>query len=444
MKNKQLLLALAGVLFILLGKQSAFSALPTPQVWTPPEAVQFALKHSPDAKAAQLRIEAAQAQIQQARSAFYPQLGLVGEYTRTNNPMYSFGNILNQGQFNNSMDFNDPGTSDSLQLKALLQYRFYNGGSDQAGLEMAAANKQASELTHQAIRSALGYEVIRAFYTIVQAEETVQARESAVASLKASLNVAQARFNEGDLLKNEVVNLKVQHALARENLIQAQHGLALAQRGFLKVLGLSEGVVAIDPGGNASQPVPEQPELSNRAEIKAMQSAIQALEAGVRKAQAGNYPTAEAFGSYLVEQGFELDEGSGNSWMAGMRVNYTLFNGNRTQAEITHAKLQLAEAREKLRKLELAFNYEIEQATLGLEQAEKRVQVTSQMVESAMESARLSRARFKEGLLLSSELIDTENRLTDAQLRHALANAERHIAVADLRRAAGLGQYPQQ
>ncbi|PIE63932.1 MAG: transporter, partial [Desulfobacterales bacterium] len=144
MKNKQLLLALAGVLFILLGKQSAFSALPTPQVWTPPEAVQFALKHSPDAKAAQLRIEAAQAQIQQARSAFYPQLGLVGEYTRTNNPMYSFGNILNQGQFNNSMDFNDPGTSDSLQLKALLQYRFYNGGSDQAGLEMAAANKQAS------------------------------------------------------------------------------------------------------------------------------------------------------------------------------------------------------------------------------------------------------------------------------------------------------------
>ena len=39
------------------------------------------------------------------------------------------------------------------------------------------------------------------------------------------------------------------------------------------------------------------------------------------------------------------------------------------------------------------------------------------MVEQAEESAHLSRERFKEGLILSSELIDVENRLTDAQVR---------------------------
>jgi len=442
MTTRLLALILAGILLVLTVGQTGFCASPIPPAWTTQEAVQFALNNSPDAKAALLRIEAAQADIQRARSAFYPQLSVLGEYSRTDNPMYSFGNILNQGQFTNDIDFNDPGISDNLQFKALLQYRLYNGGSDQAGLEMTKAREQATDLEYQAIKSTLGYEVVRTFYTIVQAEETVQARESAVASLAASLDVAKARYNEGDLLKSEVLNLEVQHSLARENLIQAQHGLALARRGFLNVLGLSQGTAAIDLAGSASQPVPELPEVTNRAEIKAMQAVVNAFEAGVRKSRGGYYPTADAFGAYQVNQGFEFDEGSGNSWLAGVQVNYTLFNGKRTQAEVERARAQLSEAREKLRKMELAYTFEIAQATLGLEQAEKRVQVTSQMVESAVESARLSRVRFKEGLLLSSELIDTENRLTDAKVRHALANAERHIAVADLRRAAGLMQYP--
>ncbi len=40
---------------------------------------------------------------------------------------YSFGNILNQGAFDNSIDFNDPGRTDNLNLKAEIAYRLYNG-----------------------------------------------------------------------------------------------------------------------------------------------------------------------------------------------------------------------------------------------------------------------------------------------------------------------------
>jgi outer membrane protein TolC len=93
--------------------------------------------------------------------------------------------------------------------------------------------------------------------------------------------------------------------------------------------------------------------------------------------------------------------------------------------------------------MELAFNLEREQAALTLNQEEERLKVTGKMVESATESARLARLRFKEGVLLSSELINTENRLTDARLSHALATSSRKIAIADLRRAVGLAQFNQ-
>ena len=171
-----------------------------------------------------------------------------------------------------------------------------------------------------------------------------------------------------------------------------------------------------------------------------MAAAVRALEAEVHKATAGRLPSADAFASYQTETGLEHD-GSGNSWLAGMRLNYTLFDGRRTDAAVDQATARLAGARAEQRKLQLAVDLEAEQARLALAREEERLKVTARMVAAAVESARLARLRFTEGVLLASDLIDTENRLTDARISHALATSARSIAVADLRRAVGLGQF---
>jgi outer membrane protein TolC len=409
--------------------------------WSVQQAVQYALAHNPDTRAAVERIHAAEADLKAARSAFYPQLGVAVEYSRTNNPMYSFGNILNQGMFSNAIDFNDPGTTDTLQTKGMVQYRIYNGGRDMAAMDAADNRGQASLKENDAIRLHLEFNVVRAFCTILQADEVITARQSALEAISASLAVARARFDEGALLQEDVLNLEVQQSRAQEQLIQARHSLSLAQRGFLRLLGLQSEAVNLDPQATPAQEIPPTPDISQRPELKAMAAQIKMQEAMVRQARGGYAPTADLFGSYQVDKGTELDEGSGNSWSTGIRLNYTLFNGGRTGAEVERAEAQLREAREGLRKLELAYNLELEQAVLTLHQEDERLKVTDKMVSSARESARLSRLRFKEGLVLSSELIDTENRLTDALLSHSLAKASRKIAIADLRRAVGLPQF---
>ncbi len=422
----------------------AFAQDTVPDVWTCPEAVQFALKNNPDAQIALKRIAASAAAIQEANSAFYPQLGVQAGYSRTNNPMYSFGNILNQGVFTNSIDFNDPGETDDLQFMLQLTYRIYNGGRSRAGVAAADAQKEAAMLQEEAVKRSLGFAVVKSFFNIVQAGENVSARQAAVQAIEASMRVAGARYDAGDMLKEELLNLQVQHALAGEDLIQAQHGFALSQQGFLNVLGLTGTQVTIDLAQTPLQTVPIQPDFKDRSEIKAMQFIIQAREAGIRQAKSGYYPTADAFGSYQVDKGFELGDGSGDSWMAGVRVNMNLFDGKQTAARVQQANIALDQTKDELRKMELAFGLEIRQAVLNLDQTDKRCRVTEKMVTSARESARLFRERFKAGLVLSSDLIDTENRLTEAQVRHAMANAEHRIAVANLRRACGLLQYADQ
>ena len=212
--------------------------------------MQFALAHSPDAHAAMERIRAAEADIRAARAAFLPQLGVSGEYSRTDNPMYSFGNILNQGLFTSDIDFNDPGTTDTLQARATLQYRLYNGGQDRAALTAADEQARAARYEQAAVSARLAGAVVRAFHTIRQAEDTVSARQSAVTAITASLEVARTRHAAGTLLREEVLNLEVQQARAEEQRIQAHHGLDLARRGFSNLLGLSGTEVRLDPAGS--------------------------------------------------------------------------------------------------------------------------------------------------------------------------------------------------
>lgn len=429
------------LVWLLMPLQTVAETLPPPNL-TVQDAVRFGLNNSPDTKAAAQRIVAAAADMDRARAAFYPQLDLSAGYDRTNNPMYSFGNILNQGLFTDEIDFNNPGVTDNLQLKALLKYRIYNGGRDQAGLEGARSMERASEMQKITVHDQLGYEIVKAFYTVYQAEETLQARDSAVDAIGASVAVAQARFEEGDLLKEDVLNLEVLLSRAKENRIQTKHGLNLSRRGLLNLLGCNEGSINLDIAGSTLQKIPVDPDYLNRSELAAINALLEAADAEVRKANGGRYPTADAYGSYQVDNGYELDDGSGNSWLAGVRLNYTLFDGQQTAAEVARARARLTELKEEKRKMELAFAYEIEQAGSNLQQAEERLQVTGKMVELATESARLSRVRFKEGVILSSDLIDTENRLTEAQVRYLVARTSRAIAIAELRRAAGLKQFP--
>jgi outer membrane protein TolC len=388
------------------------------------------------------RIEAAQAAITMERSSFFPRLDLNSRYDQTNNPMYSFGNILNQGAFNNAIDFNDPGRTDSLNMGVRLGYRFFNGGRDLAGLKAAEAQAVSSRMELGAVQAQLAFEVVRTFQLIIQAEELVKAQQASVEAISASLAVAQARYREGVLLKADLLDLEVQQAKTQEGLSQAKHTLELSRGIFLSLLGLDHGPVVLDPAQGGPQEVPQSVAHDQRYELKSMEALILAAKARLRQARGGHYPSLEGYAGYEAEKGYVTD-GSGDSWQAGVKLRFNLSEGGRTGAGIARATALLSEAQERRRKTELAISLEVQQAEFAVLDARERLQVTEKSVAQAQESARINRLRFKEGALLASDLLGVENRLTDALVRRIVAETSQRIAVADLRRALGLPQFPE-
>lgn len=410
------------------------------QQWTAKAAVLFALSENPDASIAKERIEQANAVSRMIRATDYPTVNLNAEYSQTNNPMYSFGNILNQGAFNQSIDFNDPGRTDNLLLRAEIRYRLYNGGRSSADKNAADAKVRMSEVEIEGLHQRLGFEVVKSFQTIIQAEKMVEVRKEALSAINAAYAVGLARYEAGELLKQDLLNLELQQSRASENLIQSGHNHELAQKSFLNLLGLPDQKVLLNDTKDGSQSRPKILDFHNRYEIKHLKSLEEEAMAELKKAEGGKRPTMDAFASYHLDQGWELDE-QGDSWMAGLRLNYTLFDGQKTTSDIAVSKSRLNEIRFLLKKTELALGLDVERADLNYKQAQERLSVTEKMVHVAEEMVKLSRVRFKEGVILASDLIDFEMRLTDAKARHLAAKSSYQVAIANLIRAAGMEQF---
>jgi len=408
--------------------------------WNLEDTIAYALENNPDIQIATESIEAAASKIEQARAAFRPQINVESSYMRTNIPMNAFGAILNQGVFNFGLDFNNPGEIDNLNVTGSVMYSLYQGGMRDANLEAARSAKSAYEFQRQATDQQIKFAVIQAWNQIIQAKENLKSQESNLNAFTKSLDLAQRQYEAGKFLKVEVLNLEVQVARAKEGFVNAQHGLELAREALLNLLGTDDNAVLhqIEPEATEHQEAfdPATWTPRERAEVLAMKQQVAAAEKGLEATESSYSPQVNAFANYQYNKGFEFD-GDGNHWMAGVSVNYNIYGGGLKENRVKEAKAALRQARSQLRKVELGIEFDQRNAVIGYRNATEAYEVTSKMVETAEESASLSRSRFESGVILSSELIDVENRLTEARMRRAFAITQVSIAEANLKRAYG-------
>jgi outer membrane protein TolC len=422
----------------------AFSlAVNASESWTLERALDYALAHNPDARIAQQRIAAAQAGLEQANSAFWPRLQVQSSYARTDNPMMVFGSILNQRAYPGpSLNFNDVPDVDDLNARGIVTVPLYAGGRNVAGRQAAKANTEASKQDSAAVRNALGFEVSQTFYTVLKTRQFIHAAEAAVNSFETNLVVAQKRLDGGTLLKSDALDIEVRLAQSREDLVRARNANILAERALRNLLGIEGGEFAVAETAPVIS-APDAEDFSQRPELAAARERESAAQAQVRSSKSGYQPRVSAFGSLDHDYGW-VTGGDGNSYTAGVMLQWDLWDGFSTRAKAREAKANLESAREEQRKLRLALDLEVEQARLELKAANERLAVSSKAVEQAEESASLTRNRFEQGLAISTQLIDSETALVAARVRRAEAESDQHIAIAALRKALALPQLDSQ
>lgn len=406
--------------------------------WTFESAIAQALRQNPDVRLARQRVAAAQAGLEQANAAFMPRVQFQSGYARTDNPVSVFGYALNQRSFSSSLNFNDVPDADNLNVKGLVTVPLYAGGRNVAGRKAAQANTRAAKQDAEAVRNALAFEAARAFLSILKTRDFIRATRAGVNSFEHNLAIATKRLEGGTLLKSDVLDVEVRLAQAREDWVRARNAHELAKRVLRNLLGLEQGEIEITDSAPAAT-TPESGDFSQRPELAASYHRQHAAQAEVRGARGGFFPRVNAFGSADYDYGWRFD-GGGKSYTGGVMLQWDWWDGNLTRARVREARANWETTQEEERKLRLALDLEVQQAKLALNEATERLAVTQKVISQAAESVEMTRARFEQGLAISTQLIDAETALVGARVRRAEAEADQRIAVAALRKALALPQ----
>jgi len=230
--------------------------------------------------------------------------------------------------------------------------------------------------------------------------------------------------------------------------IDAQNGVRTASMALNNAIGLpldteldlstsvpDDAVSAVDPVSLIREA------LASRPEVKALNLRQKASEAAVGVAGADKFPQIFLSGNYTFARPnsriFPAQDRFNGTWDVGVGILFTLWDWNSADHQIRQARAQAEKAKDALASLQDAVRLDVRDAALTLGEAAEKIATAETCVRQAQENLRVSRESFREGLVLSSEVLDAEVALLQAALQRTQARVDAAMAQAALDRAVG-------
>ncbi len=405
------------------------------------EAVLMALESSESLRAGRAEVEVSTAQLLEARAARLPNAVAVGSYTR-------LGNVP-------EINLTIPGLETSTGFFTIPQDQYYSEVSVEqtlfAGLRVqnqirgAESQADAAEHTLRQQEADVAFAVRSVYWTLAHANEVVGSMAAALRTVESHVRRVEALVQEGAALRVDLLAAQTRRSEVRLEVVEAENAARLAQLELNRLIGLPLMTEVRLTETESTEDVPTLEEaleeaVQHRPTLRALQSQIDALEAQVATTRGAWLPEVGAFGRYVYARPnpinlLEQDEFHGH-WELGVRARWSLFDAGRpaataaARARVTAARAQLAEARSSL-------EVDVSRRYLDMRRAEESLIVAEQHMEQARSTFQIFEAQYREGAVLSSQVLEAEQVLRAAEARLALARSDVAITRAALVHAIG-------
>ena len=403
------------------------------------ESIEIALEKNPTLKGAQGAIKEAKYRRLGAVSDFLPQVGTQYSYTRLDeeptmtippNPPFTIG------------------TKDIYTWQSTVTQPVFTGGALINNYLLADLGVDTARVDFERTKLDLILSVKEAYYGVLTAEKGVEVAEQTVEQLESNLTTAQAFFDVGMTPKNDLLQVEVSMAQARQYLIKAQNGLEVARAVFntllrrdineeVNLVGVSAYVpMVIDVDQLTEEAYQERPE------IKAAELGIKSAKKGVGLAASGLFPQASIV-FYYERQGDDYTvsgssfEPDADSWSVMGVAQWNVWDWGKTVWGIGESKAKVFQAECALEELKDGVRLEVKEASLRVLEAEENIQVAETAVSQAEENFRINEERYKGQVATSTDVLDALTLLAQAKTNYYGALSDYYIARARLARAIG-------
>ena len=391
--------------------------LPVPPSVSLVEAVRHAMAHSREGRIADRDVRAAEEGKVQAKAGRLPRLDADAGYTAYSEPP----GVLIQGR--------EVQTTESTVVNARVTARqtIYDFGKTGARVSRADARVDAASRRSEYTRERIAFEVIAAFLAARRADQLRQVAEESLLAATELRKVAGDLYDLGVVARNDVLAADVQVAREEGALVTAENRVELSRSRLALRMGLSGEHAVVPEQGDFPvptgpvSPLPESVRAAweKRPDIRAQAALVQEGEAAVSAARAEFAPTLYGEGGYLYDSNAFNPNPNIFSLLVGGRIN--LFSGFSDEAAKREALIGVERRKEELALLQDEVALSVKRAHLDIAEAEKRKAIAEVAVGQAEENLRIQKNRYREGLAISTEVLDAQTLLTEAKV--AFSNA---------------------
>lgn len=397
------------------------------------EIIGLAMKNNQQVKMAETNEAIATGKFKQTDAVFLPQTAVSYTALTSNNPLNAFGFKLQQ-QSVTAQDFNpallnDPGNRSDFVTKIDVQQPIINldlWTMRKSAAEQISLYKFQTKRTQEAIR----HEITKAYLQLQLAYRSKEVLTEALSTAKAIEKFTNDRFEQGLLQQSDVLNTQVAVTSTETQLSSVQSNIATASDFISYLSGQPSGTIyepteiSIVNENYDSIPV-------DRADFKAMQSAIRSTEFMIDADKKSFLPKLNAFASYQFNDRSMFGFGA-NAYLAGIQLSWNIFKGNSTKNKIRTSEDEKKKLEQQLSDMQRQSNLELLKTTRELEQSRKTIFQSSKAVDLATESLRILRDRYEQGLVNTTDLLLAQTQLSQQKLTLEQAKTQEQTALATL------------
>ena len=412
------------------------------------EAVKLGLQNAPAVAAAKAQEAAAQSSVTALRALAFPTVNLQSEYMRLNN-VTEFQ--IPDGQGGSRVLY--PNIPNLYRNRIEFQAPIYSFGRVASNVAAANSTVIAATADRQVAESDIQLDVIRAYWMLATARESEKVLVESLARTDAWVGDVQARVDAGVLPPSDVQSAQAQRARQQVRLLQARNEASLAQLDLARLIGAQAG-----SGIQLTTPVEQIPtKVSEVASISPDELIERALRqrgerAGLVARGEGLRQQAKATRAnlkpYIISQGwFEAAKPNTrfvppvnewrDSWTLDIKFNWPLFDSGRTRAQAAAFTAQANAVDFRRTELDGYVSLEIRQRLLDLQFGKEAIAASEQAISAAAEARRVLDERFRAGVATSTEVLDAQVALLEAQLERTRLTAGLRLSEARLLHALG-------
>ncbi|MBX7150138.1 TolC family protein [bacterium] len=356
-------------------------------------------------------------------SVFLPQITLSEMAITTTDPLNVFGfklkqEIVAQSDFNPTL-LNDPKRIDNFTTKIEFKQPLINPD----GLwGKSAAHNALNAMEQKEMRTGfyIEFAVKAKYYELVLARQSLAVIDKSLEAARANRDLAKNYFDQGMITQSDFLFADVRLLDLENKKNETENSIKNTNEALKLLLGIDnyEEIIptdSLEPPKSLNFLKSIENINNDRSDMRAMKSGMLASQQMIRMQEFKFLPSLNAFGSYEWNDKKLFGTG-GKNWMVGAMLKWDIFTGFDQVGEIQKAKAKYQLAKNAYQQNRLKNKNDLETALRNLETAKKKITLTGKAIQQASENFRILTDRYSKGMEKTTDLLNAEAMLANAQL----------------------------